>query len=385
MSSAQSFSPWVLLAAVGLAACGGAAAPASPSAPATVTVSAPASAGASAAVSPAAKPVASATAGVAAKPSGASAAVSVAAKPSGATRMTGGDPNGYPIRIGYASPAVASWPFYAAFAAGLFEQQHVKVMMIQMPPNVAITALSKGEIDFTNSPSNAIEGGTRGLPFKMVLSSWDRTPWTITGKSEFKSVKDLKGKLVGTNQAGSSPYLYLQAALKREGMAMSDIQVVSSPGTQDTFTLLLAGKLDAAVVSPPFDAQAEEKGFHEVAFIGDALQQPYIGLGTNTAFIDQHRQPLVSTIRALMDGNKWLKGHPSEAADLIVKNLGVAPEVAKRSTEKMLPLLGESGELPIAGVQEAIAIQSELTHTSLAVKPEDLVDWSPLHEALGKS
>src|SRR5258708_7356042 len=131
-----------------------------------------------------------------------------------------------------------------------------------MAPNVAITALSQSAIDFTNSPRNAIQGATPRPAFKMVLSSWDRTPWTISGKTELKSLKDLKGKLVGTNQAGSSPYLYLQAALKREGMAMSDVQVVSSPGTQDTYALLLAGRLDAAVISPPFDAQAEEKGFH---------------------------------------------------------------------------------------------------------------------------
>jgi ABC-type nitrate/sulfonate/bicarbonate transport system substrate-binding protein len=220
---------------------------------------------------------------------------------------------------------------------------------------------------------------------KVVLSSWTRSPWTISGKQDLKSAKDLKGRLVGTNQAGSTPYLYLQAGLKREGLAMSDVQVVSSPGTQDTFALLIGGRLDAAVLSPPFDAQAEAQGFHEVAFIGDALQEPYIGLGTNTTFLNQRRPDLVRLIRALMEGNKWLKDHPDQAADLIVKNLGVTPDVAKRSTEKMLPLLGETGEMPLSGVQEAVQIQEDLTKTSATVKPEDVVDWGPLHEALGKS
>lgn len=356
-----------LLVTLTLAACG-----------ATTPATSPTAASAS----PAPKP-ASAPASAAPKPS---APASAAPKPSAATpQNTYGDPNGSPVRIAYASPAVASWPFYAAVAAGLYEREHLKVTMIRMPPNVSITALTKGEIDFTNSPSNAIVGATRGLPLKMVLSAWDRTPWTISGKPELKSVKDLKGHLVGTNQAGSSPYLYLRAALQRDGLALSDLQVVSSPGTQDTFALLLAGKIDAAVLSPPFDAQAEEKGFHEVSFIGDALQQPYIGLGTNTTFLAQHRPQVVSLIRAVMDGNAWLKAHPSEAAGLIVKNLGVSPEVAKRSAEKMLPLLGTSGELPLAGVQQAIAIQAELTKSNITVKPEDVVDWGPLHEALGKA
>lgn len=358
----------VLLAVLTLAACGQAST--APSSPAASAAKPAASQAPAASASAAAKPAASA------KPSASGGA---------APRYGGGDPNGYPIRIGYASPAVASWPFYAALGEGFFAQQHLNISMIQMPANVAVTGLSKGDIDFTNSPSNALEGSIRGLPFKTVLSSWSRTPWTISGKSGLSSIKDLKGKTVGTNQVGSSPYLYLQAALKRAGMTMSDIKTVSSPGTQDSFTLLLAGQMDAAVLSPPFDAMAEDKGFHEVEFIGDALNQPYIGLGTNTTFLSQHRPQVVAAIKALMDANRWLKANPDGAADLIVKNLATPPDIAKRVTAKMLPLLSDTGELPLAGVQESINIQQDLTHTTVTIKPEDMVDWGPLHEALGKS
>src|SRR5438309_1575890 len=111
-----------------LAACGGAAAPASSVPAASPNAAAPA------AVSASAKPAASASTAAAGKPA---AAVSA----TGESRVIGGDPQGYPIRIGYASPAVASWPFYAALSQGLFAEQHLNVTMIQMPPNVAIPAL----------------------------------------------------------------------------------------------------------------------------------------------------------------------------------------------------------------------------------------------------
>ncbi|HVA25796.1 MAG TPA: hypothetical protein VMW62_15560, partial [Chloroflexota bacterium] len=112
---------------------------------------------------------------------------------------------------------------------------------------------------------------------------------------------------------------------------------------------------------------------------------PYIGLGTTTTFLTQHRPQVVGMIKALMDANGWLKAHPAEAADLIVKNLGVEPEVAKRSAAKMLPLLSDTGEMPLSAVEENNAIQAELTHKPIKVKPEDMVDWGPLHEALGKA
>src|SRR5579859_1336120 len=103
--------PGLLASAVALAACAGSTAAPQPSA-------------SSAPASTSAKPAASESA--AAKPSA-----------SGATTATYGDSNGFPIKIAYASPAVASWPFYAAVAAGLYEQQHLKVTMIQAAPNVS--------------------------------------------------------------------------------------------------------------------------------------------------------------------------------------------------------------------------------------------------------
>ncbi|MBV8087857.1 MAG: ABC transporter substrate-binding protein [Chloroflexi bacterium] len=379
------------LLTIALAACGQTAAPsaspaaASPStAPASIAASAKPAASAPAA---SAKPAASGSAAV--KPAAsAAAAASGQALPSGSgsgTSFSGGDPNGTVVKIAYASPSVASWPFYAALDAGMFAQQHLNVQMITMAANVAVTALSKGEIDHTNSPSNAMEGATRGLPMKMTLSSWARTPWTIVGKADIKSLADLKGKVLGTNLAGSSPYLYMQAAFKRDNVDISAVKIASSPGTQQTYELLLAGQVDAAVVSPPFDADAATRGFHEIEFIGDALDFPYIGLGTATAYISSHRPTLVATIKALMDANAWLKSHPSDAENLVVKYIGVTPEVAKLTTEKELPLLSDNGELPNDGLVQTIQVQEDITKTKIDMNPSDLVDWGPLHEALGKS
>jgi ABC-type nitrate/sulfonate/bicarbonate transport system substrate-binding protein len=370
----QSWALSSFLLAAALAACGGGSG-------AALSSSAAASAPPSTATA-ASKPAA--PSGQAPATAGGSAAPKPDARSVPQAKLTGGDPKGPAVVISHASPSIADVPFYAAFSNGFFEQQHVNATMITMPANVAITALSTGEINFLNSPSNAIEGKTRGLPFTVVLSLWDRAPWTVIGKQDLKSIKDLKGKIVGTNQVGSSPYLYLRAAFQRAGLALTDAQIVSSPGTQDTFALLIGGKTDAGVVSPPFDVEGDERGFHEVEFIGDALKLPYVGLGTTTTYLKDHRPEVVATIRALMDANRWLKAHPSEAADLVVRYTGVTPEVARKSVAKGLNTLSDSGDIPRDGLQQAIDIQAELTKTPATVTPDQLVDFGPLKEALGK-
>ncbi len=299
-------------------------------------------------------------------------------------QFAGGDPNGAPIKISYASPAVADIPFFAAVTYDFFKQEHLNVTMVQLAANIAVTALSKGETDFGDSPSNTIAGATRGLPMKVVYSAWSRTPWTIYGKADVKSLADLKGRNLGTNLAGSSPYIYMQAGLKKAGLSERDLKIFSSPGTQVTFTQLIAGQVDAAVLSPPFDAQAEAAGFHEVMFLGDLLQLPYVGLGANTNVLSTKRPQAVATIRALVEANKWLKGHIPEGAELIERYSGAPPDIARKSAQRMIPLLSDTGEIVPEGVQQALDIQAEETHTKVDQKPADVVDWGPLHEALGK-
>ncbi len=350
-----------------LAACGGEAAP-------SVAPSSSA-----AAAKPAASVAASAAASVAA-PASASAS---AANPQSKPQIAGGDSAGFPIKVTYASVAVSDLPYYGALGAGFFQQEHLNVTMVLAPPNVAIPALSKNEVQFMDSPGNALEGATRGLPMKMVFSAWIKAPWTVVGKTQFNSLADLKGKTIGTNQAGSTPWLYLRAALKNAGLGLNDVKIVSSPGTADTYGQLLARTLDVAVVSPPFDVMAGTKGFHVVQRIGDALKLPYIGAGVNTTFLAEHRPQAVAFLRALVNSNRYLKSHPTEATDLVIKYVGSPPDIAKQSTTEMLPTLSDTGEGSIEGVQEALAVQEELTNNKVNLKPEDLVDYSPLHEALG--
>jgi ABC-type nitrate/sulfonate/bicarbonate transport system substrate-binding protein len=160
-----------------------------------------------------------------------------------------------------------------------------------------------------------------------------------------------------------------------------DVKVISSRGTEDSLAFLLAGKVDAAVVSPPFDLEAETQGFHEIAPLGDALDLPYVGLGTNPAYTEQHRPQLVRTIRALLDASKWLSGHPAEARHLAEVYVDTKPEAAERAVGKMLLLLTDSGETTSEGIQQAIDAQARVTNTTIDMKPEQFVDYGALREA----
>jgi ABC-type nitrate/sulfonate/bicarbonate transport system substrate-binding protein len=360
-----------------LAACGQSAAPAASSAP---PIPASSAAAASPGSAPSAKPATASASSAAAKPGAeGSAAASEAPK----VALAGGDTAGYPIRISQAAIGVSTLVVYVAVDEGFFAQQHLKGTIYTIPSGVpSIAALSRGDTDFSNTPTEAVIGVTQGLPLRAVFETWRSTPWTVTGKAELKSLADLKGKTIAVSSPSTGAYLYLQAALKKAGMSMNDVKTLTIANTGVGFSQLAAGNVDAAALSPPFDAQAEEAGFHEVAFIGDALDVPYSGLSTTTGFIQGHRPQLVSVLRAMVDASAWVKAHPAEATDFYAKISGSSPDIAKRSVAKMIPLLSENHEASLGGIQQIIDSQAEASQSRIDVKPEQTVDYGPLHEAL---
>jgi NitT/TauT family transport system substrate-binding protein len=285
------------------------------------------------------------------------------------------------FKIAYASPAVGDLPFYAAQSQGFFQQQGLEVSSVLMPGNAAIAALSNGEIDFTDSPGNAIEGATRGLPMRVVFSAWNAAPWTLVGKPEITSIRDLKGKVVAANQPGSSPYVHLRAGLREVGLEIGDVTVLATGGTQNTFTTLVSGQADAGVLTPPYDVQAEERGLHEVKFLGPLLKVPYTGLGSTDRVLQTRRPEVIRLLRALLDANAWLAAHPAEALDLVATNLNIAPQTARPAVDRMLPRLSIDGEPNPDGVQQAIDIQAELAQRPSDVNAQAVIEVGPLREA----
>jgi NitT/TauT family transport system substrate-binding protein len=323
--------------------------------------------------SPQAGPAAPAPPAVAPASATAAAAPGVAAAEAASSRLI-------PITISNPSPAVSILPFYAAIDAGFFTRQGLDASIVKLAGSSAQTALSKGEIDFMNSPSEAVIGARNGFPFKIVFAAWDRAPWTLVGKSEFKTLPDLRGKVVATNRPGTAPYAYLDAALKRVGMTVNDVSILYLTATQDDYAALVAGQVDAGVLSPPFDTQAEEQGFHEIQFLGDLLEIPYIGLATTESYIQERRAEVKSAIRALLDAEDWIRAHPAEAAALLVKYIEVSPAVAERSYQRMVPLLTKTGETSLDGIRQSLAIQAEITNREVALDPQTIVEFGPLRE-----
>src|SRR6185436_15327364 len=134
----------------------------------------------------------------------------------------------------------------------------------------------KLELDYINSSADVmamvaqnqyqiIEGGIsagyfnaveKGLPVMMVA---DRTSSPLyhnimlssANKDKIKTIKDLKGKSIASNGAGSITTYEVGKVLESAGMSLADVEIKVIPFTQMGLALK-NGAVDAALLIPPF-------------------------------------------------------------------------------------------------------------------------------------
>lgn len=97
----------------------------------------------------------------------------------------------------------------------------------------------------------------KGSPLKIVGGGYTAPSYAFFSQPEYKSMKDLEGKAVGTDQPGSLTYDLTSMVLKDAGLE-GKVQLVAVGPTPDIFKALLAKKLDAGLGTVTFIPQAEE-------------------------------------------------------------------------------------------------------------------------------
>ena len=102
------------------------------------------------------------------------------------------------IRIAVANFNVSFMTAGVAAKKGYFRDEGLEPEIIGMRPPVSITALASGDIDYTTVFGSVVRAAVRGLPVRVVASWIDGSTHALIARPEFKAVKDLRGKTMGS-------------------------------------------------------------------------------------------------------------------------------------------------------------------------------------------
>jgi len=128
----------------------------------------------------------------------------------------------------------------------LVEQAGFDVELINIPPTIAVTALISGDIQYVIFAGTTLNAAVRGLPVKLVMVYNDRPLFSLMSRPEIRSIKELKGKVLGVATLTSGESFLSRRLLKDAGIdADKEMTLRVIGNTPDRLQALRAGAVDA--------------------------------------------------------------------------------------------------------------------------------------------
>ncbi|RDH75650.1 ABC transporter substrate-binding protein [Mycolicibacterium moriokaense] len=144
---------------------------------------------------------------------------------------------------------------------------------------------------------------TGGIDWTVLSVNNHRPLFWFLGSADVTSMGELRGRRVAVHPAHTAPGWFTRITLRECGLDPDrDVQsVVRLPGDyQMDLRRLRDGFIDAACVGTTLSPEqvADEEGFHVLAWVGDHIQIPTVGIAVDPAHIPLDSPALHALVRA---------------------------------------------------------------------------------------
>ena len=286
------------------------------------------------------------------------------------------------IRVAVSNPNMPNLTVAIARTQGFFKDENIDAEIIRMNPNVAITALATGDVDYCQLFGGVIGGAIAGLPVRIVAGFLDNWPMTLIAQPEYKSLKELKGKTLGISSFGATPDVAARMMLKHVGLdPEKEIKILALGSDAARLAALKQRVIDVVVISPPADTQMEKQGYRILARAYELFSFPYLGLGTHTRKIKEKPDEIRRVIKATIRANRFIRDNRDETVRILIGWGKVEREFAYASYDALRNLFNADGAVPEDGLKLVIDQARRSAKVTREVAPNEVIDLSFLREA----
>lgn len=229
----------------------------------------------------------------------------------------------------YGPPAAPSIVLAHAIAAGMLAELAPEITLTTWrTPDELRAGLTSGTIDLSVMPVQVVSNlYNRGMGVGLVNTMTDGLLHIVAAEGEITDLAGLQGKRLAVPFVNDTPDFVLRALLDAQGLSDAVEQVpVGSP--IEAAQMLLAGQIDAALLSEPASTVAVMRGIpagrHLARVIdlqeewgrqtGEAPVLPQAGLAATQAFLDRGRELLPQLQAALEQATAAVLADPGRAA-----------------------------------------------------------------------
>ena len=227
-----------------------------------------------------------------------------------------------PFRVGFPSLATGFAPSWVTMDTGLWKKYGLDVELIYLRGGSrTVSALIGGSVDFIFGSDLGITTAIiQGASLTRVGVTTNTLGYSVVTQPAIKTVRDLKGKIIGITPGRDAAYARVVKLLRDNGMdAGKDVTFLSvgDGGPAARVAALSSGVIHATMFTPPSDMISEKAGMKvltkiDVANVGG-------GLNTTPGFIQKSRPQTLRFLRGYMEGIQYMKSHKDESLKIFSK------------------------------------------------------------------
>ena len=210
-------------------------------------------------------------------------------------------------------------PLTLAKEAGIFKKNGLDVSIKKIPQKDRHLAIASGDVQCAaTTVETYVVWNANGVPITQVVQL-DKSYGAdgLAVRSGIAKVADLKGKTVGVDAPGTSPYFGLAWILKKNGLSMKDI-TVATMSPQAAAQAFVAGQNDAAMTYEPYLSAVRDKP-ESGKIIATTLDYPMVmdTLGCTPKFISENPKAVKAMVDSYFEALEMIRKDPAKSNEIM--------------------------------------------------------------------
>src|SRR5206468_5788778 len=225
------------------------------------------------------------------------------------------------VTLSYSSSGITSIEFFIAKEKKFFQEEGLEPLLIQMSANTAIAAGVTGELNGLSSIGSAIRAIQRGAPLRVVSVSLRRPIFWLVSRPEYRSVKDLKGKVLATATIGGSQHTAARKMISLGGLDPDkDLTTIAGGEESRHLQSLVSNTVQVSAISPPWVLLARDKYKMNVL---DSAVDKYAsiqnGLAVGVKTLQEKPDLVKKLLRAKSKAARYFEQNEREISEMLAK------------------------------------------------------------------
>lgn len=287
-------------------------------------------------------------------------------------------------RLAIPTVDIVTLPLKMAQAKGFYQNEALEVEIILIAGALGVRAVLGNSVDFSTASGSILAAAARGVPVKLVSVITSKPTFDLVSEPKIQSFPQLKGKLVGISTRGGTFEHITRLILEKNGLNPDKDVTILALGRQDDIHLALkAGRVSAAIFSPPRSLLLYRDGFHRLAVSGDYLPHyPIGGLGVTDELIKSNRALIQAFVSATMRGIAYYRQNRAESLSFIARELRMEDQsLAAQMFDWHQTVLADEGRPGPAWINGVLEFTRKSLELSAPLSAEQVFDFSFVEKA----